>query len=102
MLLQQGNLHSLKIWPEFFKTLLEGRGAEVRQNDRDYKVGDVIEFNEFDPAEEKATGRQEYRRIVHVARDFPECLVFTGVVVLTMQTIYGPVPGIAEHSSPGA
>lgn len=49
-------VHELKILPEFFDQQLEGiKRFEVRHNDRDYQVGDVLILNEWDGL--KYTGR---------------------------------------------
>lgn len=42
--------HELKIWPEYFKAVREGRKTfEVRVNDRDFKEGDTVELMEWVP-----------------------------------------------------
>lgn len=42
--------HELKCWPAFFDDVASGKKTfEVRQNDRDYKVGDVLFLREFEP-----------------------------------------------------
>ena len=42
--------HELKIWPEPFAAVRDGRKRyEVRRNDRDYRVGDVLVLNEYIP-----------------------------------------------------
>lgn len=42
--------HELKTWPEFFRACRSGdKTFELRYNDRDYKVGDELELNEFEP-----------------------------------------------------
>lgn len=49
--------HTLKIWPEPFKAVKEGRKPyEVRKADRPYSVGDLVEFYEFDPETKLCTG----------------------------------------------
>jgi len=41
-------LHHLKIEPNYLKNLLDGsKKAEIRFNDRDYQVGDMIEFVDY-------------------------------------------------------
>lgn len=42
--------HELKIWPEHYEAVECGRKkAELRVNDRDYKIGDSILLKEFEP-----------------------------------------------------
>ena len=42
--------HELKILPQFFRAVLEGRKTfEVRKNDRPFAVGDVVNLHEYDP-----------------------------------------------------
>lgn len=46
--------HQLKIWPQFFDAWRTGKKrAEIRKNDRDYRVGDVVVLNEWDPKKGK-------------------------------------------------
>lgn len=57
--------HELKILPEFFTAVLEGRKTfELRNNDRDYKVDDVLLLKEFDG--EKYTGNYTHKNITYV------------------------------------
>jgi hypothetical protein len=49
--------HELKAWPEYFDAVFERRKPfEVRKNDRDFKVGDIIVLRRFDPDKNKYTG----------------------------------------------
>jgi len=42
--------HDLKAWPEFFDALASRRKTfEVRKNDRDYQLGDVLLLREYAP-----------------------------------------------------
>lgn len=42
--------HELKIWPEFFKAVVDGRKRhELRKWDRPFCVGDLILLKEWDP-----------------------------------------------------
>jgi hypothetical protein len=42
--------HELKIWLSSYQALQDGRKtAELRLNDRDYQVGDVLELHLYDP-----------------------------------------------------
>lgn len=59
--------HLLKVWPEYFNRIIEGDKAfEVRLNDRDYQRGDYLRLQEWDPAEEKFTGRDCSRYVSYV------------------------------------
>lgn len=43
-------IHSLKILPEYFEAVVQGyKKFEIRENDRDYQVGDKLELHEFIP-----------------------------------------------------
>lgn len=42
--------HKLKIWPQYFCRVLDGsKTFEVRDNDRGFQSGDVVELCEWDP-----------------------------------------------------
>jgi Domain of unknown function (DUF3850) len=68
--------HELKTWPEFFEPISNGKKtAELRYNDRDYQVGDVLHLREWEPklgewdrhrGAGSYTGRQCWRVVTHV------------------------------------
>jgi hypothetical protein len=40
--------HELKCWPEFFEPIFVGlKKFDLRKNDRDFKVGDIVLLREF-------------------------------------------------------
>jgi hypothetical protein len=42
--------HVIKCWPEAFQSLMSAvKTFEIRTNDRDYRVGDLLEIHEWDP-----------------------------------------------------
>ncbi len=60
-------LHELKSVPERFIGLMEEeRGYDVRQNDRNYKVGDTILFKEFQENHNLFTGRGKTATITSI------------------------------------
>lgn len=59
----------LKILPEFFEEVEKGnKRAELRLNDRDFKVGDIYSLSEWDG--KKFTGRGINIRITHILQDY--------------------------------
>ncbi|CFB71225.1 DUF3850 domain-containing protein [Yersinia enterocolitica] len=58
--------HDLKIRPEFFAPVRQGvKTAEIRLNDRNFQVGDLLELNEWNSGH--FTGAFVVREITHVA-----------------------------------
>lgn len=60
--------HKLKCWPAFFAALKSGvKTFEMRQNDRNYQVGDTLELHEWsDAAEEFTTAPPLKFRVTHI------------------------------------
>ncbi|MBK5074409.1 DUF3850 domain-containing protein [Budviciaceae bacterium CWB-B4] len=74
-------IHQLKILPEHFDPVFQGiKTSEVRYNDRQFQVGDVLELKEWIP--DRFTGSKLWRTVLHVAdlNDFKE-----GYVLLSMR-----------------
>lgn len=61
------NIHKLKTWKEYFVAVFRGdKQFEVRLNDRDFKINDELILEEYDPKNERYTGRILHRRISYV------------------------------------
>ena len=64
-----GITHDLKVWPEPFCALINDiKPFEVRKNDRDFQVGDVLILKEWDPASESYTGQSCTRRVEYLLK----------------------------------
>lgn len=64
-------IHFLKTWPEFFEaTLSREKNFEVRVNDRDFKVGDILILQEYPPPEFSGlcSGRSLARTVKYIFR----------------------------------
>ena len=60
-------IHLLKCWPEFFKAVKSGEKTfEIRMNDREYQVGDVLIMSEYDPSTSTYTGEHVSRRVTYL------------------------------------
>ncbi|MBO9706786.1 MAG: DUF3850 domain-containing protein [Caulobacter sp.] len=58
------NRHELKTWPKYFAAVRSGKKRfEIRRNDREFAVGDVLVLREFDPEADAYTGQVEERQI---------------------------------------
>lgn len=56
-------LHKLKIQPQYYKKVVSGeKRFEIRKDDRDFKVGDLIRLQEF---ENEYTGRETLYEIIY-------------------------------------
>lgn len=46
------NEHELKVHPKYFNRLVSGQKSfEIRKNDRDFQIGDILVLKEYDPEE---------------------------------------------------
>ena len=51
--------HQLKTWPEYYEPISTGaKTFEIRENDRNFNVGDILRLKEYNPATESYTGRE--------------------------------------------
>ena len=69
-------IHHLKSWPPFFKDISAGsRTHELRRNDRDFRVGDWVKLQEFDPERSEYTGRELMAEITSMTSFAQPCAV---------------------------
>jgi len=73
-----GNIrfHKLKTWIEFYNAVIEPnlerrKHLDLRLKDRDYRVGDYLLLEEYNPETKKYTGRNTWRLITHIVEDIP-------------------------------
>lgn len=56
--------HNLKTWPEYFAAMKLGiKKFELRVNDRNFKVGDILRLEEWHPDVGEYTGRSMLVRV---------------------------------------
>jgi hypothetical protein len=68
--------HILKSWPRFFDAIRLGtRTHELRRNDRDFQVGDLLELHEFEYSTMKYTGRTCIAEITSITSAREPCAV---------------------------
>jgi len=60
-------IHELKTWTEYFEEVfMSHKTFEVRENDRDFKVGDMLNLKEYDYKTSTYTGRQLTRTVTYI------------------------------------
>lgn len=66
----ESKTHSLKTLPEYFESVLSGtKPFEVRNNDREFAVGDVLHLLEWDPKTDlggRYTGRETKMKVTYL------------------------------------
>ncbi|WP_374058391.1 DUF3850 domain-containing protein [Frigoribacterium sp. CFBP 13605] len=68
--------HDLKSWTQFFVPILSGeRVHELRRNDRNFRVGDILNLHEWDALRAVPTGRIANARITSITSDDHPCAV---------------------------
>lgn len=86
-------VHELKIEPEHYAAIKMGRKSfEVRKNDRDYQIGDILGLNEY--ADGKYTGRAVLREIIYIFNNPHYCK--DGFVILGVAPIH-VLPGFEKE-----
>ena len=75
-------IHELKTKPEYFGAARKRqKNFEIRRDDRDFQVGDLVKLEEFDNG--KYTGRHTgLRPVLYVLRDCPEYGLAEGYCVI--------------------
>ena len=64
---EKRKIHELKTWIPYFDAVLCGaKTFEIRKNDRDFQVNDLLDLHEYDSVLKKYTGRCLIRRVTYI------------------------------------
>ena len=67
-------IHELKSWTHLFAEIVAGHKThELRRNDRNYEVGDILLLKEFDPQSETYSGRTARVVITYITDQRTPC-----------------------------
>jgi hypothetical protein len=68
----QYTVHKLKTWPEYFQASWDKKKtADLRKDDRNYQVGDILSLEEYDPANNRYSGRWITAEVRDIVRGEP-------------------------------
>lgn len=74
-------IHALKTLPEYFEAVRKGdKTFELREDDRNFKVGDYLALNEWDG--EKYTGRSQLVKVTYILNPNDIMACVGGFVIL--------------------
>jgi hypothetical protein len=74
--------HELKTWPVFYEKIIDGsKSFEVRNNDRNFQVNDILFLREYDPDAEDYTGRSCKVRVTYILGDNPFFQINNNVIM---------------------
>ena len=79
-------LHELKIKDKYYEDIACGyKKAELRKNDRDYQVGDLIQF--IPETINEKYWKYDLYEITHVLKDVPEYGLADGYCILSIERL---------------
>jgi hypothetical protein len=89
--------HELKAWPSYFVAVKNGlKTFEIRNNDRDFKVGDILVLKEFVPCSRcNGSGREQWD-----AWDSGQCVCDKPHGEYTGRTVNTVVTYITDYGQP--
>lgn len=65
-------LHDLKTWKQFYKAVESGEKLfEIRKNDRNFQLHDILLLREYDQIREAFTGRSIKVRVTYILKGTP-------------------------------
>lgn len=81
-------VHELKTWPEQFADVKYGsKRFEIRKNDRNYHVGDILLLKEYDPETKLYSGNSCKVEVTFCMTTFPCKLVEEGSAVMSIKLL---------------
>ena len=78
-------VHDLKTWPTFYKDIETGiKRFEIRNDDRDFEVGDYLLLREYDQHIGQYTGKSMFARVDYLMRRWPEMGLKDGYCIMSI------------------
>lgn len=84
--------HELKTWPEYFQAIFENKKTfELRVNDRNYQVGEILLLREFDPETKQYSGREIKRYVTYIAANLEHFGLDHDCVIMSIADYAGAI-----------
>ncbi len=81
-------VHYIKTHTKYFnKVESEDKGFELRLDDREYSVGDVLVLKDFNPVKQSMTDRQSFRLVTYILKDAEEFGLKRGFVIMSLRKL---------------
>jgi hypothetical protein len=74
--------HNVKSWPQYFQPMIDGIKKHDMRNmkDREYKVGDILNLQEYDPFKGEYTGREAKFEITYITSRSTPCALSSAML----------------------
>ncbi len=83
---ENNKIHEIKIYPTYYQAIARGEKTfELRKNDRNYKVGDVLKLKEWDG--ENFTGHRMMRKITYIYHGANKYGLSEGFCILSIKKV---------------
>lgn len=80
--------HELKTINPYFEDIYSGnKRFELRQNDRNFQVGDRVNLNEYIPHRDQYTGRTITAEITYILQGYNDSIINSGYCIFSFDII---------------
>lgn len=74
-------IHTCKSWPHFFDAIVKGdKKHDLRHNDRDFAIGDILLLQRYDPFAGKYTGEECKVKVTYITSNDTPCAFSSAVL----------------------
>ena len=81
-------VHELKTTDEYFNQVyLQKKKFEVRKNDRDFKIDDILVLKEYNEKKKRYSGRQVIVKVEYIMADSNPFIDLKDWVIMSIRTI---------------
>ena len=78
--------HNLKTWPNIFEEMYKGnKSFDIRENDRNFQIGDQIILDEYDNINNTYTGRHLHAKITYIMKSPNPFVELKNKVILSLK-----------------